>query len=182
LTLRTSGSQPVKIALGQVIPVEGDLKDPKSPQYAISPIRAEGNNLTLEVIPTKSDRELTVFRDIRVSQIVFEDENHSTVLGGNAYVKGGADASVELKPSDQFTIQSGEPMFLRELTLTKGELKIRLSARNAKTLLVGEAPSRSLIPTMFQWIRYRWPSELYATLSALVVAWLAIRKWIGSSE
>ena len=182
LILATSGAQAVKVALGQVIPVERDAKNPKLTQYGISPIRAEGKDLSLELIPTKSDYELTVFRDIHVSQINFEDENHSTVLGGNAYVKGGADADVILKPSDQFIIQSDEPMLLRELTVTKGELKVRLSAQKAKTLCLGNAPPRSLVPTVFQWIRYRWPSELYATLSALVVAWLAIRKWIGSSE
>jgi hypothetical protein len=182
LTLATSGSQAVKVALGQVIPVQGSQSDPKVPRYGISPIRAEGNNLSLEFIPMKSESELTVFRDIHVSKIEFDEEQHSTVLGGNAFVKGGSDANVELKPSDQLTIQSDEPMLLRELTLTKGELKIRLSARKAKTLLLGEAPARNLIPTVFQWIRYRWPSELYAALSALVVAWLAIRKWMSSSE
>jgi hypothetical protein len=180
LTLATSGAQAVKVALGQVIPVERDSNNPGSTKYGISPIRAEGKDLSLELIPTKNDSELTVFRDIRVSQIDFEDENHSTVLGGNAYVKGGAD--VMLKPSDQFTIQSDEPMLLRELTLTKGELKVRLSAQEAKTLCLAGAPPRNLLPTVFQWIRYRWPSELYAGLSALVVAWLAIRKWMASAE
>jgi hypothetical protein len=180
LTLATSGAQAVKVALGQVIQVDRDPNNPKLMQYGISPIRAEGKGLSLELIPTKTDRELTIFRDIHVSQIDFEDENHSTVLEGNVYVKGGAD--VTLKPSDQFTILSDEPMLLRELTLTKGELTVRLSAQKAKTLRLGYAPPRSLIPTVFQWIRYRWPSELYATFSALIVAWLAIRKWIGTSE
>jgi hypothetical protein len=44
-----------------------------------------------------------------------------------------------MRPSEQFAIQSDEPMLLRELTLTKGALKVRLSAQKAKTLSLGKA-------------------------------------------
>ena len=182
LTVAVSGPNAVKVALGQVIPVESNANNSSLTQYGINSVRAEERTYGSKFIPTNSDRELTVFRDIHVSQIDFKDGDHSTILGGNAYVMDGAGAGTTVRPSEQFTIQSDEPMLLRELTLTKGALKVRLSAQKAKTLSLGSAPSYSLVPTMFQWIRSRWPSELYASLSALVVAWLAVRKWIDSSR
>jgi hypothetical protein len=134
-----SGPNAVKVALGQVIPVESNANNSRLTQYGINPVRAEGKDLRLEFIPTNSDRELTVFRDIQVSRIDFKDGDHSTILGGNAYVMDGAGAGTTMRPSEQFAIQSDEPMLLRELTLTKGALKVRLSAQKAKTLSLGKA-------------------------------------------
>jgi len=182
LTIETSGSTPVEAVFGRVIPIQTTPNGGKSLGYAISPVRVAGNNLSFELLPTKGTSELTVFRDIRVSQITFEDSGRSTILGGAAFIKGNSSAPIQLQPSDRFTIQSDTPMLLRELTLTKGELKARLSAPRAKDILLGDDSPRNLMPTWFQWIRYRWPSELYATISALIVAWLAIRRWMESSE
>jgi hypothetical protein len=92
LTLAVSGPNAVKVALGQAIPVESNANNSRLTQYGINPVRAEGKDLRLEFIPTNSDRELTVFRDIQVSRIDFKDGDHSTILGGNAYVMDGAGA------------------------------------------------------------------------------------------
>lgn len=182
LTLATSAANPIRVVFGEVIPLEGDAQEPGSLPYAIRSVRVAGKHLSLEFVPAKNVRQLTIFRDLRVSGVLFEDEDHSTILGGAAYVRGGVEQSVLLQPSDRLVVGSDEPLLIRELTLSGGELHARISARRASTLLLGEGPPRNLRPTLFQWIRYHWPGELYTTLSALVVAWLAIRKWAESGE
>ena len=73
-------------------------------------------------------------------------------------------------------------MLVRELTLAKGELKATLSAPHVTTLQLGEDSPRNLMPTLFEWIRFRWPNHFYATLSALAALWLATRRWWESSK
>lgn len=69
-----------------------------------------------------------------------------------------------LRPSDLLKLESNHPMLLRELTLTKGELKAIVSVPQATTILLGEKSPRNLMPPVFQWVLYRWPSKPYATL------------------
>ncbi len=73
-------------------------------------------------------------------------------------------------------------MLVRELTLTKGELRATLSAPRVTTLQLGEDSPRNLMPSLFEWIRFRWPNQLYATFSALAALWLATRRWWESSK
>ena len=181
--LKTSGSQKTKVSLGLVIPAKQTTGNRTLSKSAINAVRAQGENLQISFIPTESNRDLAVFRDSRVSQIDFDDdEHHSTVVGGMVYVDAGADRRIELKPGDHLTLRSDEPMLLRELVLTGGELKLRLSSLKLTTLLVGGPQPRNLTPSVFEWLRFQFPAELYTVLSALVVTLLAIRKWIESSE
>jgi hypothetical protein len=176
LTIETSGSRPVTAQFGEVINVGDPVR------REIRPVRATGKNLELELFPANTERQLTVFRDVHLSEIDFEDARHSTILGGSVYIKSGAETGTPLQPSDRVTIRSAGPMLLRELTLTKGELKVLLSAPSANIVQVGEDSPRDVIPTLFEWIQHRWPTQLYATLSALVAFWLALRRWLESSE
>jgi len=182
LVFEASGSKPSTARFGEVIPLGKEVHNEKTVRYAISPVRAGGKNLSLELFPANSERQLTVFRDMHVSEVCFEDAGHSTILGGLAFIKSRGEASVPLQPSDRLTIRSASPMLVRKLTLTKGELKATLSAPRATTIQVGEDSPRNLMPTLFEWIRFRWPNQLYATLSALVALWLATRRWWESSK
>jgi hypothetical protein len=182
LVLETYGSKPSTARFGQVIPLAREVDSVKTVQYAISPVRATGNNLTLELFPANAERQLTVFRDMHISEIFFEDSGHSSLLGGLAFIKSGGEVRVPLQPSDRLTIRSAGPMLVRELTLAKGELRATLSCPRVTTLQLGEDSPRNLMPTLFQWIRLRWPNQLYATLSAIVALWLATRSWWESSK
>jgi hypothetical protein len=182
LTIEASGSQPATAKFGEPILVEIGKAGSESSGYGISPIYAKGKNLVLELFPENSERQLTVFRDTRVSEIVFEDAGHSSILGGAVHIKSDTESGIPLQPSDRLTVRSDSPMLLRELTLSNGELKAILSAPHARVIQVGEDSQRNLLPTLFQWLKYRWPTQLYATLSALVAVWLAVRHWLSSSE
>ncbi len=182
LVLEASGSKPSTARFGQVIPLGKEVDRAKTVRYAISPVRATGNNLTLELFPANAERRLTVFRDMNVSEIFFDDSDHSSLLGGLAFIKSAGEAGVPLQPSDRLTIRSAGPMLVRELTLAKGELKATLSAPHVTTLQLGEDSPRNLMPTLFEWIRFRWPNHFYATLSALAALWLATRRWWESSK
>lgn len=182
LVLEASGSKPSTARFGEVIPLGKEADNARTVRYAISPVRATGINLMLELFPANAERQLTVFRDMHVSEICFEDSGHSSILGGLAFIKSGGEAGVPLQPSDRLTIRSAGPMLVRELTLTKGELKATLSAPRVTTLQLGEDSRRNLMPTLFEWIRFRWPNQLYATLSALAALWLATRRWWESSQ
>ncbi len=182
LVFEASSPKPSTARFGEVIPLGKEADSAKTARYAISPVRATGKNLALELFPANAERELTVFRDMHVSEIGFEDSGHSSILGGSAFIKSGGEATVPLEPSDRLTIRSAGPMLVRELTLTKGELKATLSAPRVTTLQLGEDSPRNLMPTLFEWIRFRWPNQLYATLSALAALWLATRRWWESSK
>jgi hypothetical protein len=182
LVFEASGSEASTARFGEVIPLGKEVQNEKTVRYAISPVRATGKNLTLELFPANAERVLTVFRDVNVSEVYFEDAGHSTILGGLAFIKSRGEASVPLQPSDRLTIRSASPMLVRDLTLTKGELKATLSAPHAATIQLGEDLPRNLMPTLFEWIRFHWPNQLYATLSALTALWLATRRWWGSSK
>lgn len=142
----------------------------------------EGKDLQFALYPADELHELAVFRDVHVSSISFEDAGRSTILSGTAYIKGTGGNGLALRPSDLLVLSSTYRMLLRELTLTKGELKVILSVPKATTILLGEDSPRDLRPTLFQWILYRWPNQLYATVSALIAAWFALRRWWGSQE
>ena len=182
LVFEAAGCKPSTARFGEVIPIGKAVHDAKKARYAISPVRATGKDLTLELFPADSERQLTVFRDMQVSEVSFEDAGHSSILGGSAFIKSGGEGSVPVQPSDRLTIRSSGPLVVRELVLTKGELKTTLSADRATTLQLGEDSPRNLMPTLFEWIRLRWPSQLYGTLTALAALWLAVRRWWKSSE
>jgi len=182
LDLRTEGTMPVNASFGEVISVPSTTEGVQSAAPAINHITVEGKDMQFALYPADQLRELAVFRDVHVSSISFSEAGHSTVLNGTAYIRGRGSRGVTLRPSDLLVLSSEHPILLRELTLTKGELKVLATVPKATTILLGEDSPRDLRPTLFQWILYRWPNQLYATLSALIAIWLALRRWWESAE
>lgn len=178
LVFEAAGAETSTARFGEVIPVGAN----GAVQYAIRPVRATGKDLVLELFPANAERQLTVFRDVHVSEVSFEDGGHSTILGGLALVKSGSEEGVRLQPSDGLTIRSASPMLVRELFLSKGELKATISAPQATAIRIGEGSGRNLMPTLFEWLRRRWPDQLYATLSAVVALGFAVRHWWNRLE
>jgi hypothetical protein len=182
LVFEALATKPSTARFGEVVPIVGAGSNGHSIQFAIRPVRATGKNLVLELFPANSERQLTVFRDAGISEISFEDAGHSTILGGSALIRSGPEGGIRVQPSDHFRIRSSSPMLVRELTLNKGELRALLSVPRATAIVSGEDASDNLMPTLFESMRARWPTQLYATLSALVVFALALRNWWETSK
>jgi hypothetical protein len=180
VAIQLSGAEPVTALMGQVIsvPTQRSATGPTANGYALRPIQATGKNLFLELYPLPREDELTIIRDLHIADISFEHSGHSTVLGGTVYVKAGLSGKETLQPSDRLVVRSDTPMLLRELTLSKGKLKAKLSVARAAVIEIGGDSARDLKPSVFEWIRYRWPAQLYASISTLAAAWLAIRSWM----
>ena len=181
LAIDASGAKPITVQLGEVIEVEA-VTSAAHRRYAILPVRAIGNNLNVELYPIDKDQPLTVFRDVQVSEINFDGSGHSSILSGLAVIKSATEAGVKIQPSDRLQIRSREPMLVRELTFAKGELKARVSSDTASTILLGDKNPKNLMPTIFDWVRFRWPTQLYGAISALAVLWLALRRWWSSGN
>ena len=81
LFFEASGCKTSTARFGEVIPIGNAIHDAKKARYAISPVRATGKDLALELFPADSERQLTVFRDMQVSEVSFEDAGHSSILG-----------------------------------------------------------------------------------------------------
>lgn len=179
LVLHASGAKPASAQFGEVIAI-----GPRAPQirYAIRPVRVSGKDLEMELFPVNTERALTVLREVHVSAITFESSGHSSILGGVAVVKSRPEASIKIQPSDSLLIRSAIPMVVRELAFAKGELKVTLSAASADTIQVGEGLLRDLRPTVFDWVRFRWPTQLYGAMSAIAALWFALRKWWSSPK
>jgi hypothetical protein len=136
----------------------------------------------MELYPVQAGRPLTVFRDVQVSDISFESHGQSSILGGLAAVKSGAVPSLTIQPSDRLEIRSKHPMVVRELTLDKGVVRARLTAPDATTIRAGDDHPRDLMPTLFDWLRYRWSTQLWGVISALATLWFAIQRWWSPSK
>jgi len=182
LVLHATGQKPATAQFGEVIPVDNSENNTTQIRYAIRPVRVSGKDLEIELIPFNKEDSLTVLRDVHVSEITFGDEGHSSILGGNAVIKSRAESEIAIEPSDNLIIRSAMPMVVRELILAKEELKVTLTTPNANTILLGEDPPRDLRPTLFEWVQFRWPTQLYGTLSALVALWFAARTWWKTPE
>ena len=182
LLLHVAGEKPATAQFGEVISVESPDGNHSTMHYAIRPVRVSGKDLEMELIPFGNEHNLTVLRDVRVSEISFGEEGHSSILGGNAVVKNRSESKIAIHPSDNLSIRSAAPMLVRELVSAKGELQMKLTTPNANTILLGENPPRDLKPTLFEWIRFRWPTQLYGALSALVALWFAARSWWKSPQ
>ena len=177
VVLNASGQKPATAQFGEVIPIDNSESHDAKIRYALRPVSISGNDLEMELFPFSKEGSLTLLRDVHVSEITFDDEGHSSVLGGSAVVKSRAETKMAIQPSDDILIQSAVPMLVRELVFEKGELKVTLASPHANTILLGNDPPRDLRPTLFEWVRFRWPTQLYGTLSALAALWFAARAW-----
>jgi hypothetical protein len=182
VVLHAIGEKPATAQFGEIIAIGSSENNTAQIRYAIRPVRVSGKDLEMELFPFNREGPLTVLRDVHVSEITFEAEGHSSILGGNATVKSRAETRIPIQPGDTLKIQSAMPMLVRELAFTKGELRVTLSTPNANTILLGDDPPRDLRPTLFVWVRFRWPTQLYGALSALAALWFALRTWWKSPQ
>lgn len=179
LNLKAEGSSPIEASFGQVI--TANTQD-KQPSQGIDQVAVDGKSLDFTLFPADESHELAVFRDVHVSDLSFQKDGRSTILKGTAYIRGESPTGQALRPSDLLVLSTQRPILLRELTLVNGGLKVVASIPYASSILLGEDSPQELKPTLFQWVMYRWPNQFYATLTALIAAWLAVRRWWESAE
>ena len=181
LVFSTVGRQPTTGSFGQVIGVpftEGG----RETRPAVRPVIVSGNEMRLELFPVDDQARFTALRDIPISTVNFESAQDSGILGGSVFVKNLSQSKIPVQPGDHLQLKSDRPMLIRELTFSKGQLNLSLSAPGATVISVGDEHPRNLMPTFFDWVRSRWPTQMYTTLSALVVLWLSVRRWWSSSS
>ena len=178
--LNASGQKPATAQFDEVIPINNSEHEAKT-RYVLRPVTISGTDLEMQLFPFHSEGLLTVLRDVHVSEITFDDGGHSSILGGSILIKGRSDSKTIIQPSDNIVIRSAAPMLVREIIFEKDKLKVTLATVNANTILIGDDSPRDLRPTLFEWVRFRWPTQLYGTLSALVALWFAARSWWKSA-
>jgi hypothetical protein len=180
LVLSAIGNQPTIANFGEVIFVSSSAKE-QTPRPAIRPVLVTGNELRIELYPVDAQTPLTALRNIPVSTIAFEAGEDSGILGGNLFVKSYSQSKVTVEPGDHLQIRSDQPILVRELTFSKGQLEAKVSVRHAIAIFLGDEHPHNLMPSLFDWVRSRWPTQLYATLAALVALWIGLRGWWKSS-
>ena len=179
LNLQAEGSLPIEASFGRVIKAN---REDKRESQGIEQLTVDGRSLDFTLFPADELHELAVFRDVHVSNLSFQKDGRSTILSGTAYVRGGSLTGQALRPSDLLVLIAQKPILLREVTLINGGLKVVASIPCASSILLGEDSPQQLKPTLFQWAIYRWPNQFYAALTALIAAWLAVRRWWESAE
>lgn len=179
LNLKAEGTLPIEASFGQVIRASGE---DKREAQGIDQVTVDGRSLDFTLFPADELHELAVFRDVHVSNLSFQKDGRSTILSGTAYIRGGSPTGQALRPSDLLVLSTQRPILLREVTLINGGLKVVASLPYASSILLGEDSPQELKPTLFQWAVYRWPNQFYATLTALIAVWLAVRRWWESVE
>jgi hypothetical protein len=178
LVLATAGNHLSVARLGKVISLEGPL----GKQKAIQPVRASGKSLRIELFPIDADRQFTILRDASISDLSFESGSRSSLLRGVAIVKSLSQDRTLVQPGDRLELRSDRPLLIRELTLSKGEIHATISSAHATVIRLGDDPPLNLMPTIFEWARLRWPTQVYATLSALVALWFAFHRFWENSK
>jgi len=180
LLFEPSSAEDSVAKFAEVTPATVDCKNSATPPY-FRPYRVSGKEMSLELFPSDQAGELTVFRDLHVVEITFMDGENSSILSGALHVRNSAQATMTLQPSDRLMLQSRNSIVVRELVLSKGELKALVSVPRATAIQYGEDTWQDAMPTLLEWVHFRWPTELYAALSALVGLWLAARRWWGGN-
>lgn len=179
LTIGALSTQRTRAQFGEVIEVGPVTGGAKSRRRAIRPFLVTGKAISIDLFPVQTDGAMTVFRDLRAPAISFQREGGSSVLAGEATVKAGPTPSIVLQAGDRVDLRSLDAMLLREVTFDKTGIRVKLTASNATTFALGE---RNLIPTLFDWLRFRWPTQLWGAIGALVTLWLATRRWWRGSQ
>jgi hypothetical protein len=138
-----------------------------------------GRELRLELYPPKTQGSVTILRNVDVEAIRFhtaEPDHETAVLGGSAFVRDLGDHPLPIQPGDELDF-AGAPIRVRQLIFNNGRFELSVSVPKASKIQLGVDPPRNLMPTIFERLSARWPTQLYATLSAIVLLWLALEKW-----
>jgi hypothetical protein len=173
LILAVDSSQP-SLANFSVPHYEADAQNTEPP---FSVVTVAGKNLIVELFPVGTLTRLTALRNVEISNVNFEEAGNSGLLGGSLFVKSLSQSRILVQPGDHLQIKSDQPMLIRELAFSKGQLEATISASSATAIFLGDKHPQNLMPSFFDWVRSRWPTQLYATISALVALWLAVKHW-----
>lgn len=163
---------------------QGHPSGPTRPNEPIGVYLVSGRMLRLELYPSKNQGSLTILRNVDVKAIRFqtsEPDHGTSVLGGSVFVRDLGDHPLSIQPGDELEF-TGAPLRVRQLIFKDGQFQLLASAPKASTIQLGVDPPRNLMPTIFERLSARWPTQLYATLSAIVLLWLALGKWWKGTE
>jgi hypothetical protein len=97
------------------------------------------------------------------------------------FVRDLGEHPLSIQPGDELDIV-GAPLRIRQLIFKNGQFQVSLSSPKMSEIRLGVDPPRNLMPTVFERLSARWPTQLYATLSAIVLLWLAFKKWWKGAE
>lgn len=164
IALEASGSQPATASLNT--------------GTDFSPGSASGNKLRVELYPATGQKSIVVARNLAASGVTYELDGETSVLGGKIFVQSHLSQEIPIRSGDRLQIDTDEPAYVREMSLADGEIKADLSYLKATRVWLGNPAPLNLMPTVFDWIRARWPTQLYATITAIVAAWLAVKGWL----
>jgi hypothetical protein len=141
-----------------------------------TPLEWRGNDLKVAFYPASEARPLTIARDLRVADALYGGDN--VILGGTVFVRNRPEQRIPLQPGDALMIDVGEPATVRQITLANGELRAIVSYPSVTNIVLGKPHPKNLMPTVFDWIRANWPTQLYAAITAIAAAWVGLREWI----
>jgi hypothetical protein len=138
-----------------------------------------GKKLRMEIYPVSSPDGITVLRNVTIKAIHFqteEAEHGTSVLGGSIFERDLGDHPQQIQSGDSLQIE-GAPLHLRQLIFKDGVYQLSLSSPKSSKIQLGEDNPKNLMPTFLQRWSSLWPTQLYTTLSAIVLLWLGIEKW-----
>jgi hypothetical protein len=144
----------------------------------LSPVSASGRELRIELYPASDQKSMIVARNLPASKVTYELDRETSVLGGRIFVRSHQSQEIPIRSGDRLEIETDEPAYVREISLADGEIKAVLSYLKATSVGLGNPAPQNLMPTVFDWIKARWPTQLYATIMAIVAAWLGFRRWL----
>jgi len=140
-----------------------------------TPVNWTGTDLRVAFYPASESKPLTVARNVRIARAIFGGSN--VILGGTVFVRNRPEPTVSLRPGDELLIDPGAPATVRQITLADGELRAIVSYPSATSVLLGDPHPRDLLPTVFDWLRASWPTQLYGAITAIAAAWVTLREW-----
>lgn len=143
-----------------------------------------GKKLRLDLYPTSSKETITILRNVTIKAIRFQtgEPGHGTsVLGGSIFERDLGDHPLEIQSGDVLQI-AGAPLRVRQLVFKDGVFQLSLSSPRSSAIQLGDDSPKNLMPTLLQRWSSLWPTQLYTTLSAIVLLWLGLEKWWKGAE
>ena len=108
LLFEPSSTEDSVAKFAEVMPaIAGSKSSASSPYFRT--YRVNGKEMSLELFPSNQSGELTVFRDLHVSEISFMDGESSSILSGALHIKNSSRATTALQPSDRLLLRSKKP-------------------------------------------------------------------------
>jgi hypothetical protein len=174
---KNTSPQDSSVALMGPVPQETKHGTPNAMGY--DAFTLYGKKLEVEFYPVPSSSGITVLRNVTINAIRFETDEvtrGTSVLGGSLFERDLGDRALDIQSGDILQIV-GKPLHVRQLIFKDGVYQLSLSSPKSSKIQLGEDTPKDLMPTLLQrWIAI-WPTQLYTTLSAIVLFWFGIQKW-----